>query len=88
MSNTMVIIVVAGLAIAVVLFLRAQKSAAQASASKSAPLSGPSPDPVGSREESRLSKMSAEDRDWEQASLQRNRDNQARAADAAAGPPL
>ena len=32
---------------------------------------------VGEREDTRLGGMSAEDRDWEQASLQRNRDRQA-----------
>ena len=35
-------------------------------------------DQAGQREERRLGGMSAEDREWEQASLQRNRDRQAR----------
>ena len=34
------------------------------------------------REEGRLAGMSAEDREWEQASLQRNRERQERARDA------
>jgi hypothetical protein len=33
-------------------------------------------DEISQREERRLTGMSAEDRDWEQASLQRNRDIQ------------
>jgi hypothetical protein len=38
------------------------------------------------REERRLGGMSAEDRDWEQASLQRNRDRQAQSGAAKTSP--
>ena len=50
-----------------------------------APRSG---DYAGDRETKRAGRLSAEDRAWEAASLQRNRDNQNnRTRDDAAGPP-
>ncbi len=78
MSNMWYLIVIVGIVVAAVLLFRSNSnrrglSERQQSARRDLPL-----DYVQDRETSRLAHMSVEDRDWEQASLQRNRDNEAR----------
>jgi len=85
MSNAWYLIVIVGILVAAVLLFRSRgnrrgMSAQNQSARRELPL-----DYVQDRETSRLAHMSVEDRDWEQASLQRNRDNEALKAAPAPG---
>ena len=78
MSNAWYLIVIVGIVVAAVLLLRSRSNRSGPRAEHQSARRELALDHVQDRETSRLAHMSAEDRDWEQASLQRNRDNEAR----------
>ncbi|MBA3449591.1 MAG: hypothetical protein H0T18_00095 [Chloroflexia bacterium] len=89
MSNTWLIIAVVVLAAAAILLMLYRKN--QSVAREFQIRRGTTPDAgrdyTQEREDARVAHMSAEDREWETATLQRNRDNIAR-ADASVAQPI
>ena len=84
MENAWYLIVIVGIVVAGILFFRSNSRRSRVSdANQAMRRNQPTPDHVADREVSRLAHMTNEDRDWETASLQRNRANQEqKAADA------
>jgi hypothetical protein len=80
MSNWYLIVLVIIAAAGIFLLLRSRNAAATRLQDERRAESRPGPAHVQDREDARLASMSAEDRAWETASLQRNQANEARRA--------
>ena len=78
MSEIWYVLMIIAAATAVVLVLRARRSAAQTRRDSLAESDTGSRDYAQERETNRMSKMSNAEQAWQAASLQRHRDNQAR----------
>lgn len=80
MSNWYLIVVVVLAVAGILLFVRYRNAGATRLQTEQREQSRPGPAHVQDREVARLANMSAEDREWETATLQRNRDNEAQRA--------
>jgi flagellar biosynthesis/type III secretory pathway M-ring protein FliF/YscJ len=80
MSNWYLVVVVILAVVGILLFMRSRNAEATRRDDERREQSRPGPAHIQDREDARLANMSAEDRDWETATLQRNRENEARSA--------
>ena len=80
MSSSWYIIVIAALVSIAIWFLLSRRNQTSGSASVQQHQARPRVDYTRDREAARLANMSAEDRAWETATLQRNQENQQRTA--------
>ena len=85
MSDWWYVVVVAGLAVAGILYLRSRANATSGSRNDRQDGASTRRDFVGEREDARLAHMSEEDRTWQAASLQRNREAEEWEAEARSG---
>ena len=78
MSNWYLIVLVVLVVVSILLLLRSRNAAATRRHDEQQVQSRPGPAHIQDREDARLANMSAEDRAWETATLQRNQANEAR----------
>ena len=80
MSNWYLIVIVVLVIAGMLLLLRSGNAGATRRQDEQRVQSRPGPAHIQDREDARLANMSVEDRAWETATLQRNRENEARRA--------
>ncbi len=80
MSNWYLIVPVVLVVAGILVLLRSRNAAATRRHDEQRAQSRPGPAHIQDREDARLANMSTEDRAWETATLQRNRENEARRA--------